>query len=151
MDQHRTCGRACVISFFIHPGTDLTHTHTFLSCLIFLGRVKALIAPDEPLTPVLLYVGVALLSGSILARNRSVLTHGLLPPTSFFLSFHHLLPKTSQNVSVYAGALEEAHLPTLAQKHAVAIVHAHMTWERYRAAVSNLTYSATDPHLFFVL
>ena len=94
--------------FLIHPGTDLTHTlhthtHTFLSCLIFLGHVKALIAPNEPLTPALLYVSVALLSGSILACNHSVLTRGLLPPTFFLLSFHHL-PKTSQNVSAYAGA-----------------------------------------------
>jgi len=97
-------------------------------------RVKALVAPDEPLTPALLYVGVASLSGSILARNRSVLTRVLLPPTFFLLSFHHFLPKTSQNVSAYAGALEDAHLPTLAQKHAVAIAHTHMTWERVRAA-----------------
>ena len=122
---------------FPHPSLYRPDTHTFrfISCLIFLGRVKALVAPDEPLTPALLYVGVASLSGSILARNRSVLTRVLLPPTFFLLSFHHFLPKTSQNVSAYAGALEEAHLPTLAQKHAVAIAHAHMTWERYRAAV----------------
>jgi len=97
-------------------------------------RVKALIAPDEPLTPALLYVGVASLSGSILARNRSVFTRVFLPPTFFLLSLNYFLPKTSQNVSVYAGSLEEEYLPTLAQKHAVAIAHTHMTWERVRAA-----------------
>jgi len=101
---------------------------------IFLGRVKALVAPDEPLTPALLYVGVASLSGSILARNRSVFTRVFLPPTFFLLSLNYFLPKTSHNVSAYAGSLEEEHLPTLAQKHAVAIAHTHMTWERVRAA-----------------
>jgi organizing structure protein 2 len=97
-------------------------------------RVKALIAPGEPLTPAMLYVGVASLSGSILARNRSVFTRVFLPPTFLLLSLNYFLPKTSQNVSAYAGSLEEKHFPVLAQKHAVAIAHTHMTWERLRAA-----------------
>jgi len=97
-------------------------------------RIKALIAPDEPLTPALLYVGVASLSGSILARNRSVFTRVLLPPAFFLLSFEYFLPKTTHNVSAYAGSLEEEHFPSLAQKHAVAIAHTRMTWERVRAA-----------------
>jgi len=37
-------------------------------------------------------------------------------------------------VSAYAGSLEEKHFPTLAQKHAVAIAHTHMTLERIREA-----------------
>jgi len=97
-------------------------------------RVKALIAPGEPLTPAMLYVGVASLSGSILARNRSVFSRVMLPPAFFLLSFNYFLPKTSHNVSAYAGELEDEHFPTLAQKHAVAIAHTHMTWERLRAA-----------------
>lgn len=97
-------------------------------------RVKSLIAPDEPLTPGLLYVGVASLTGSILARNRSVFSRVLLPPTFLYLSFKYFLPKTTQNVSAYAGSLEEAHFPALAQKHAVAIAHSRMTWERLREA-----------------
>ena len=99
-----------------------------------LDRVKALIAPDETLTPALLYVGVASLSGSILARNRSVFTRVLLPPAFILLSFKYFLPKTTQNLSKYAGSLEEEHFPLLAQKHAVAIAHSHMTWERAREA-----------------
>jgi organizing structure protein 2 len=100
----------------------------------FLDRVKALVASDEPLTPALLYVGVASLSGSILARNRSVFTRALLPPTFFLLSCKYFLPKTTHNVAAYAGSLEEEHFPALAQKHAIAIAHTHMTWERLRAA-----------------
>ena len=121
-----SCGDRLMLYFTQH-----THTH---SSSFVLGRVKALVAPDEPLTPALLYVGVATLSGSILARNRSVFARALLPPTFLLLSFNYLLPKTSRNVSAYAGSLEEEHLPTLAQKHAVAIAHTHMTWERVRAA-----------------
>jgi len=97
-------------------------------------RVKSLIAPDEPLTPGLLYVGVASLTGSILARNSSVFSRVLLPPALFYLSSKYFIPKTTQNVSNYAGSLEEKHFPTLAQKHAVAIAHSHMTWERLREA-----------------
>ena len=82
----------------------------------------------------MLYVGVASLSGSILARNRSVFTRVFLPPAFLLLSFNYFLPKTAQNVSAYAGSLEEKHFPALAHKHAVAIAHTHMTWERLRAA-----------------
>jgi len=109
---------------------SLQRTHSFL----FLDRVKALIAPDEPLTPALLYVGVASLTGSILARNRTVFTRVMLPPTLFLLSSKYFLPKTTQNVSAYAGSLEEKHFPSLAQKHSVAIAHTQMTWERLLAA-----------------
>jgi organizing structure protein 2 len=58
----------------------------------------------------------------------------LLPPALFYLSFKYFLPKTTQNVSAYAGSLEERHFPTLAQKHAVAIAHTQMTLERIREA-----------------
>ena len=91
-----------------------------------LDRVTALIA-DEPLTPAPLYVSVALLSGSILARDRSVFLRILIPPTFFLL-------KVTQNVSAYAGTLEEEHFPSLVQKHAVAIAHNYMMRERVRAA-----------------
>jgi organizing structure protein 2 len=120
--------------FFCSPSSCGGFTHRLLSLSPFLDRVKALVAPDEPLTPALLYVGVASLSGSILARNRSVFTRVLLPPTFFLLSCKYFLPKTTHNVGAYAGSLEEEHFPALAQKHAVAIAHTHMTWERLRAA-----------------
>jgi len=45
-----------------------------------------------------------------------------------------LLPKTAHNVSEYAGSLEEAHFPELARKHAIAISHSYMAWDRLREA-----------------
>lgn len=93
-------------------------------------RIKSLVAPDEPLTPGILYVGVATLTGSVLARNRGLALRLALPPTLLLLSLSHFLPKTSANVSAYAGALEDTYLPGLAQKHDIAKAHSAMTWDR---------------------
>lgn len=93
-------------------------------------RIKSLIAPDEPLTPGILYVGVATLTGSVLARNRSLALRLSLPPTLLLLSLTHFLPKTSANVAAYAGALEDAYLPALAEKHDIARAHSAMAWAR---------------------
>ncbi|RDX51735.1 hypothetical protein OH76DRAFT_1463125 [Lentinus brumalis] len=100
------------------------------------NRVKSLIAPDEPLTPGILYVGVATLTGSVLARNR-IFWRLTLPPALFILSLNHFLPKTSHNVSSYLGSLEETHFPTLAEKHEIAKAHTAMTWERVKDATQN--------------
>ncbi|GBE87293.1 apolipo protein O-domain-containing protein [Sparassis latifolia] len=97
-------------------------------------RVKSLVAPDEPVTPGILYVGVATLTGSIFARNRGLFTRGLLPPTLLVLSLNHFLPKTAHNISAYCGELEDRYFPTLAEKHEIANQHTAMTWERLKDA-----------------
>ncbi|KZT66174.1 hypothetical protein DAEQUDRAFT_768207 [Daedalea quercina L-15889] len=97
-------------------------------------RIKSLIAPDEPLTPGILYVGVATLTGSVLARNRSLPMRLALPPTLLLLSLNHFLPKTSHNVSAYFGTLEDTYLPGVAEKHDIAKAHSAMTWARIQDA-----------------
>jgi len=97
-------------------------------------RIKSLIAPDEPLTPGILYVGVATLTGSVLARNRALAVRLALPPTLLLLSLSHFLPKTSHNVSAYLGALEDAYFPGVAEKHEIAKAHSAMTWARLQDA-----------------
>ena len=82
------------------------------------------------MTPGLLYVGIATLTGSILSRNRIILTRLLLPPLFLVASANHFLPKTTGNLSDYLGSLEDTHFPALAQKHEVAKAHSLMTWER---------------------
>ncbi len=99
--------------------------------------MKSLIAPEEPLTPGLLYVGVATLTGSVIARNRIILTRLILPPTLLVLSLNHFLPKTSHNISSYLGQLEDTYFPTLAEKHAIANAHTAMTWERAKEATAS--------------
>ena len=102
-----------------------------------LGRVKSIIVPEEPHSPGLLYVGVSALTGSILARNRSIFMRFALPPTLLLLSFDHFLPKTYHNLSSYLGSLEDKYLPAVAEKHDIAKAHTAMTWERIRDATKD--------------
>jgi hypothetical protein len=51
--------------------------------------------------------------------------------TFLLLSFKYFLPKTTQNISEYAGSLKEEHFPLSVQKHAaVTTAHSHMIWQR---------------------
>ncbi|KAF6749873.1 apolipo protein O-domain-containing protein, partial [Ephemerocybe angulata] len=96
------------------------------------NRVKSIISPHESLTPGLLYVGVATLTGSILTRTRALPTRILLPPLFLVFSARHFLPNTTANLGEYLGNLEEVYLPTLAEKHEVAKAHSEMAWERVK-------------------
>lgn len=97
-------------------------------------RVKSLIAPDEPLTPGILYVGVATLTGSVFTRNRGLFSRVLFPPALLLFSMDYFLPHTSHNISQYLGSLEERFFPTLAEKHEIAKAHSAMTVERVKDA-----------------
>lgn len=102
-----------------------------------LDRVKAIISPEESLTPGILYVGVATLSGSIITRSRSLPLRIIFPPILLAFSANHFLPKTTANLSEYLGSLEERYFPTLAEKHAIANAHSAMTWERIKDATAS--------------
>lgn len=103
-------------------------------------RIKSIISANESLTPGLLYVGIATLSGSIIARNRMLVTRFLLPPIFLFASANHFLPETTGNLSSYLGSLEETYFPSLSEKHDVAKAHTQMTWEK----VTDFTASSRD-------
>ena len=79
--------------------------------------MKSIIPVDESLTPDALYVGVATLTASVLARNRSFLLRLSLPPVFFFISMKQFLPKTTHNLSSYLSSLERAHAPAFADAH----------------------------------
>ncbi|KAI0760600.1 hypothetical protein C8Q74DRAFT_1387515, partial [Fomes fomentarius] len=96
-------------------------------------RVKC---PDEPLTHNILYIGVTIIIGSVLAQNH-LFWQLMHPPVLFLLSLNHFLPKTLRNVSSYLGSLEEAHFPPFAEKHEITNAHSAMTWERARNATQN--------------
>ncbi|KAF9259038.1 hypothetical protein L218DRAFT_964022 [Marasmius fiardii PR-910] len=100
-------------------------------------RIKAIISPDETLTPGILYVGVATLTGSIIARTRSLPIRVLFPPTLLALSMNHFLPKTTSNLTDYFGSVESTYFPTFAEKHAIANAHGSMAWERLKEATAN--------------
>ncbi|KZT58168.1 hypothetical protein CALCODRAFT_433078 [Calocera cornea HHB12733] len=79
-------------------------------------KVKEIVPADEPMTPGILYVGVATLTGSVLGRNRMLLRI-LLPPTFFLASMSYFLPRTSHNIYAYIQELESLYLPSLAVQH----------------------------------
>ncbi|KAJ6536943.1 apolipo protein O-domain-containing protein [Mycena capillaripes] len=95
-------------------------------------RIKALLPPDERLVPGVLYAAVAFLSGAIVARNRALPIRALIPPVLGAAAFAHFLPKTSANLRAYAGALEDEHLPALAETHEIGKAHSAMAWARVR-------------------
>ena len=104
--------------------------HTFRSYVLdfiyfYLDRIKSIVSPEEPLTPGLLYIGVATLTGSILARNRMLITRLILPPVSFVASAKYFLPRTSHNL--YLGSVEDTLFPDFAEKHYIAKAHSSMT------------------------
>ncbi|KAF9007090.1 apolipo protein O-domain-containing protein [Cyathus striatus] len=101
------------------------------------NRVKSIISPQESLTPGLLYVGIAALSGSIIARNRFLVTRLILPPTLLVLSANHFLPKTTTNLREYFASLEDTYFPTFSEKHEIAKAHSSMTWERIKEATAS--------------
>ncbi|KAJ8075559.1 hypothetical protein PM082_021189 [Marasmius tenuissimus] len=101
------------------------------------NRVKAIISPEESLTPGVLYVGVATLTGSIITRSRALPIRLFFPPALFALSLNHFLPKTTENLTEYFGSLERTYLPTFAEKHAIARAHSAMTWERIKEATAS--------------
>lgn len=103
----------------------------------FADRVKAIIPANETLTPGILYVGIATLTGSILARNRFLPTRLLLPPAFLLMSMHHFLPQTTANLSTYLASLEDTYFPIAAEKHDIANAHMRMTWDRLKAATES--------------
>ena len=97
--------------------------------MFLIERLKSFKDPSESLTPSLLYVGVAALTGSVLARSRGLPTRILLPPTLTLIAFSHFLPNTASNVGSYVTDLERRYVPRAAEIQETAIAHSKMTWE----------------------
>ncbi|GAA6044271.1 hypothetical protein JCM8097_002101 [Rhodosporidiobolus ruineniae] len=77
------------------------------------NHVRSVLSPQDQLAPNALYVAVATLAGSILARNRGFLLRLALPPTFLLLATSHFLPHTWHNVATRSEQFEAAHLPQL--------------------------------------
>ncbi|KAJ1306253.1 hypothetical protein OPQ81_010957 [Rhizoctonia solani] len=115
------------------------------------SRIKSLMSPEEPLTPGILYVGVAALSGSVFARGRSLPTRIILPPTLFLGALNYFLPKTTHNVNAYVYSLERAHAPALADTHDAAdkalrnaIKQIRASYNSMRGGVSHIVEGSVD-------
>lgn len=75
------------------------------------SKVSSLIPHDEPLTPGLLYVGVATLASSVFTRYRSFPIRILTPPLLLVGSLNYFLPKTSHSLAGYYLEIEQRRLP----------------------------------------
>ncbi|EST09120.1 Apolipoprotein O [Kalmanozyma brasiliensis GHG001] len=80
------------------------------------GEVKTLIPTSEPLTPGLLYVGVATLAGSIFTRYRAFPIRILTPPLALLVSLNHFNPQLASNLGSYYEGLEKRYVPALTEQ-----------------------------------
>ncbi|KAJ7611338.1 apolipo protein O-domain-containing protein [Roridomyces roridus] len=94
------------------------------------NRIKALLPPDERVLPGALYVAIAFLTGSILARRRSFPVRAVFPPVLAGTAAVYYLPKLSANVRAYASDLEDEYTPELARIHETGKAHTAMGWAR---------------------
>ena len=80
-------------------------------------QVKTLLPPDESLTPGIIYVLVAGLTGSVLTRTRAFPLRFLTPPLFVLAAMPYFLPKTSHNLRAYLSEMEDRNFPELAASH----------------------------------
>lgn len=79
-------------------------------------EVKSLIPASEPLTPGLLYVGVATLAGSIFTRYRAFPIRMLTPPLALVVSLNVFNPHLASNLGEYYTNIEQKYAPALTQQ-----------------------------------
>lgn len=80
------------------------------------AEIKSTVDKDEEVFPNALYVGVAALAGTIIARNRNVVLRFLTSSTLAIGTSYYLLPKTTHNVAVQLEKLEKKY-PQLQSAH----------------------------------
>ena len=80
------------------------------------GEVKSLIPDTEPLTPGLLYVGVATLAGSIFTRYRAFPIRMLTPPLAAIIAVNTTNPQLAANLGAYYTQTERKYLPALTEQ-----------------------------------
>ncbi|SJX65065.1 uncharacterized protein SRS1_15891 [Sporisorium reilianum f. sp. reilianum] len=79
------------------------------------SEVSSLIPASEPLTPGLLYVGVATLAGSIFTRYRALPLRVLTPPLALVASLHYFNPQLAANLGAYYEGLEGKYVPAFGE------------------------------------
>lgn len=79
--------------------------------------MKQVVPKDEALTPGIIYVLVAGLTGSVLTRTRSFPVRFLAPPTLALAALPYFLPKTAHNLRQYVSDIEDKNFPDFAAKH----------------------------------
>lgn len=84
---------------------------------------------DESLTPGIIYVLVAGLTGSVLTRTRAFPLRFLAPPTFALVALPYFLPKTAHNLRTYVSNLEDKYTPEFATKHDEFNANLELHWQ----------------------
>ncbi|KAI8098588.1 apolipo protein O-domain-containing protein [Halteromyces radiatus] len=80
------------------------------------GTINEIIAKDEDILPNAMYIGVAALAGTIIARNRNIVLRFLTSTALATGASFYLLPKTTHNLGVQLEKLERKY-PELGKVH----------------------------------
>ncbi|ORX62727.1 hypothetical protein DM01DRAFT_1330856 [Hesseltinella vesiculosa] len=80
------------------------------------GTINSIVAEDEDILPNAMYIGVAALAGTIIARKRNIVIRFLTSTALAAGTAHYLLPKTTHNLCVQLEKLERKY-PELAKAH----------------------------------
>ena len=93
------------------------------------GEIKSVLPADESLTPGIIYVLIAGLSGSVLTRTRAFPLRMLTPPLFTLAAMPYFLPKTATNLRSYFSDLEDKYIPDVAEKHDMINSRLSMHWD----------------------
>lgn len=114
------------------PKSELNH---------YLARVKSLLPPpeEEPLLPGALWVGIASLSGSIIASQLgpSRVRRLIYPPIWGLIAAGYFLPLTTVNIGKYVYELEERYTPGLAKLQTRAMENSVEVFESSRKSIAS--------------
>lgn len=106
---------------------------------MILGEVKTVLPRDESLTPGIIYVLIAGLTGSVISRTRAFPIRFLTPPLFTILAMPYFLPKTSHNIRQYLSDVEDRHFPDIAQRHDQIMSTSSSHWEMLKDRAGGAT------------
>ena len=92
---------------------------------------------DESLTPGLIYVLIAGLTGSVISRTRAFPLRFLTPPLFTLAAMPYFLPKTSHNIRSYLSEVEDRHFPEFAASHDQLNAQLGMHWHQLTARLGS--------------
>ncbi|SAM00232.1 hypothetical protein [Absidia glauca] len=96
---------------------DTLHSHIQLFENDVRGTINDIVAEDEDILPNAVYVGVAALAGTIIARNRNIVLRFMASTAMATAASFYFLPKTTHNLGVQLDRLERKY-PELGEAHA---------------------------------
>ncbi|ORX35784.1 apolipo protein O-domain-containing protein [Kockovaella imperatae] len=105
-------------------------------------EVKSVLPKDESLTPGIIYVLIAGLTGSVLTRTRAFPIRFLAPPLLTLAAMPYFLPRTSHNLRAYLSDVEDKHFPEIGASHDQLNARLAMHWDMLTNRLGSATQDA---------